>query len=550
MKKLITLLGIACILGQTVSSSVYSVYAESFLEETDSQSAQEQETVNTEEATALSEDTVESEELSEKEETEPSTSTQGSEGNESDSRSENDKKNDSTEKTSENNVENILENESVLQSFSAPPTGGPGPGHVLGALRLWDSNGRSFEPTAQAWQSPWLTPSSSSLVYRIGESWDPFNPFKTALLIAGASGVVLNDRRRHIGSLVGLDKAVDPLGWRWAEHRHPLHYRITEFADDDIVNTSTGNSRARFTVRITDENAPHGWIDLYGYVQVRWPDGNNNAIYMGATQGSGGVFLYNPQTRSIEFKRHARNTGTMSSNAAETFYTFSVRRPGSTQSSIENINPIFSFTANGRDTVDGLRSRYNSAAKPTFAYGDVVEVFHTRPTSVGMLSSGIVINQGSVAASDNNRGYLELTSSGYRQLTFNRARPRQVTISTNTTNAQLDASIANSLDMSGATGSQIERFVTYPDRSRIGISNGVIRVRQQLSTGGFVYRDYQVPFDIQGGVFQADIHHQNLLVGQTFDINRSITNVRYNGTVLNSSQYTLGFQLGTVLDVA
>ena len=543
-------------LSQAISPSIYMVYAESFLEDESPQPASELE--ETEETTSLPEDTVASENISEKEDKNDSPSVFQSEENSGNSESKSEESAGSTEQTSEANIKDILENESILQSFSAPPSGGPGPNDTVhtgggvmmaapGRLRLWDGAGNSPSPSAQAWRSSW-TDNSIRLIYLIGEPWDPFMPFGRALSFSGAPAEIVNNRNRHIGYLVGIDKWVLTIGYEWMEHTFPLHYRITEFPDDDIVNTSSGNSRARFTVRITDEVAPHGWIDLYGYVQVQWPSGNNSAIYMGATQGSGGVFLYNPQTQQIEFKRHERNSSTMSSNAG-TFYTFSVRRPGTAQT-IENINPIFSFTANGADTVDALRTRYNSASKPAFAYGDVVEVFHAQPNRVGTLSSGNVQGLGSVADSrDGNRGYLELTSSGYRQLTFNRATPRQTTISTNTTNAQLDASLANYLDMSRAAGAQIERFIAYPDRSRAGTSTGVIRVRQQLSTGNFVYRDYQVPFNVQDGI-QADITHQNLFVGETFDINKSVSNVRYRGTTLNSNQYTLEFQLGTVLDVA
>ncbi|EMF0203211.1 WxL domain-containing protein [Enterococcus hirae] len=550
MKKLITFLGIVCMLSQAISPSLYMVYAESFLEEENPQPASELE--GAENTVSSSENTVASENIPEKEDENNPTSVSENEETTDGSESTSSEKNDSTEENSGNNIKHILENESILQNFSAPPSGGPGPYDTVGGLpapgrlRLWHGAGNSPAPNSSAWRSPWT---NSNLVYRIGDSWDPFGPFINALNFSGAATEILNNRSRHIGHLVGVDKWVYTSGYEWMEHTFPLHYRITEFPDDDIVNTSSGNSRARFTVRITDEVAPHGWIDLYGYVQVQWGNGNNNAIYMGATQGSGGVFLYNPQTRLIEFKRHERNTNSMSSNAAETFYTFSVRRPGAAQT-IESINPILSFTANGRDTVDTLRTKYSSVSKPVFAYGDVVEVFHAQPNRVGTLSSGNVQGLGSVADSrDGNKGYLELTNSGYRQLTFNRATPRQATISTNTTNAQLDASLANYLDMSRATGSQIERFVTYPDRSRTGTSNGVIRVRQQLSTGNFVYKDYQVPFNVQDGI-QADITHQNLLVGETFDINKSISNVRYRGTTLNSNQYTLDFQLGTVLDVA
>ncbi|WP_368024471.1 putative mucin/carbohydrate-binding domain-containing protein [Enterococcus sp. C57] len=546
MKKLITFLGIVCMLSQAISPSIYMVYAESFLEDESPQPVSELE--ETEDTTSLPEDTVASENISEKEDKDDSPSVSESEENADDSESKSDEEAGSAEKTSETDIKNVLENESILQSFSAPPTGGPGPGagNSQGALRLRDSAGNaSVLPTAQAWRSTWLN--AINATHFIGDTWDgdSFQPFRHAMLISGASDEILNDRSRHMGFLVRLEKRELLF---WPEYTAPLHYQIIEFPDDDIANASTGNSGARFTVRITDEVAPHGWIDLYGYVRVLWSNGNNNAIYMGATQGSGGVFLYNPQTRQIEFKRHERNSSTMSSNAGM-FYTFSVRRPGVAQT-IENINPIFSFTANGGDTVDTLRTKYNSASKPALAYGDVVEVFHTQPNRVGTLSSGNVQGFGSVADSrDGNRGYLELTNSGYRQLTFNRATPRQATISTNTTNAQLDASLANYLDMSRAAGSQIERFVTYPDRSRTGTSNGVIRVRQQLSTGNFVYKDYQVPFNVQDGI-QADITHQNLLVGETFDINKSISNVRYRGTTLNSNQYTLDFQLGTVLDVA
>ncbi|EPH95109.1 hypothetical protein D920_02700 [Enterococcus faecalis 13-SD-W-01] len=41
---------------------------------------------------------------------------------------------------------------------------------------------------------------------------------------------------------------------------------------------------------------------------------------------------------------------------------------------------------------------------------------------------------------------------------------------------------------------------------------------KQLSTGNFIYRDYQVPFNVQDGIL-ADITHQNLFVGEKFDIN-------------------------------
>lgn len=147
MKKLITFLGIVCMLSQAISPSIYMVYAESFLEDESPQPVSELE--ETEDTTSLPEDTVASENISEKEDKDDSPSVSESEENADDSESKSDEEAGSAEKTSETDIKNVLENESILQSFSAPPTGGPGPGvgSSQGALRLRDSAGNGFSFT-------------------------------------------------------------------------------------------------------------------------------------------------------------------------------------------------------------------------------------------------------------------------------------------------------------------------------------------------------------------------------------------------------------------
>jgi len=120
MKKLITFLGIVCMLSQAISPSLYMVYAESFLEEENPQPASELE--GAENTVSSSENTVASENIPEKEDENNPTSVSENEETTDGSESTSSEKNDSTEENSGNNIKHILENESLAWGGKFPCT--------------------------------------------------------------------------------------------------------------------------------------------------------------------------------------------------------------------------------------------------------------------------------------------------------------------------------------------------------------------------------------------------------------------------------------------
>ncbi|MFV0559379.1 MAG: hypothetical protein ACK5NA_01495, partial [Enterococcus sp.] len=95
-----------------------------------------------------------------------------------------------------------------------------------------------------------------------------------------------------------------------------------------------------------------------------------------------------------------------------------------------------------------------------------------------------------------NSVYYEVTASGYQPLHFNQLVPTTKSLKFGMTNEQLDQEIANYLDFGELTSLKVEKFIDYPDTSKLEDTTGKVQVSETLSTGKKVYYEYTIPFTV------------------------------------------------------
>lgn len=202
-----------------------------------------------------------------------------------------------------------------------------------------------------------------------------------------------------------------------------------------------------------------------------------------------------------------------------------------------------SVTARGVDQRDAALTRWTNRE---VAYGDVVRSW-VADASKNVLrtptSNEFIHHDGEV--------YYEITPSGYRPLNINRVVTTEQEIDTNITTDELRQRVAEFIDVSRFPNIQVVDFVSLPDTSQLGSSEGVITVSETLESGSNVSYDYTVPFNVTEPL---NVHAENIPVllgssiGDVMNMDLSAyLEVTLDGQVLSADQYEVTF-VNQILD--
>ncbi|HHD1574548.1 TPA: hypothetical protein ACN1M8_002233 [Enterococcus faecium] len=215
-------------------------------------------------------------------------------------------------------------------------------------------------------------------------------------------------------------------------------------------------------------------------------------------------------------------------------YSMDIYRIKNTKEKLSNENNIFSFEALGNRRNTTINDQFN-ANTPIIENGDILEVYHINEQRMIQGAGNTILPM------RNNRAYLELSNNSYHLLQINQATVSTGIINTETTDDELNENIKDYLNLDSVPNVELVGFITYPDRSIVGNSNGIIRVQESLTNGKFIQYDYTVPFEVKTA-FDFEIIPQKLTLAQDMsavNLYDTIRNVTYNGQVLNTSEYEI-----------
>ncbi|WP_430596526.1 hypothetical protein [Enterococcus sp. DIV0175] len=231
--------------------------------------------------------------------------------------------------------------------------------------------------------------------------------------------------------------------------------------------------------------------------------------------------------------------------------------------------PYHSITLlRGSGKIDQLSSTYYKETKGTNTAKEVVENFGTNGQQHVQLGDVVKIwhkeqkrnfytkDEKEIAYSTKNEDstYFAITADGFVPYRLNQLKPKETTITTKTTNAELDKQAGDLIDFLGMNGNglKVSKITEYPDRSKAGTAKGKVLVEETIDGHTYTY-EYEVPFKVTDDrQIWADVVEQTVELGtqadELTDASKMVTNVRLDdGTVLNSSDYTT--QVMSVPDV-
>jgi uncharacterized protein YggL (DUF469 family) len=218
---------------------------------------------------------------------------------------------------------------------------------------------------------------------------------------------------------------------------------------------------------------------------------------------SAGVYNWHPSLGIITARRGtASTTGTVNSNVSEIYFGFNLHSMEQEQRTIVGDDTrAYSYDVRGNQTIASAVSGFGGGdGFIDAAIGDVVEIYGRNPARLRQyVRPALWHDEHELISSLNNRAYFELTDTGYHLLNFDRAIPVPSTIQIGKTTDALDEMVESYLDLSAASNVSIVGFESYPNTTQTGLSTGVIRVEERLSTGQYVMRDYEVEFTVEAG---------------------------------------------------
>ncbi|EPI05590.1 hypothetical protein D920_00076 [Enterococcus faecalis 13-SD-W-01] len=311
-----------------------------------------------------------------------------------------------------------------------------------------------------------------------------------------------------------------------------------EITISEMVNTNTvGEKKGSFTIRHNEK----GFSRTFEVpIHVLW----GNSIFLGGNAfGSIGTYTYFPENNKISV-----TWGTSVNGASQIhpptgenlYYSVSLFNPTQDNQVISEIDPYFNFTGLGNQNPNIFHTIPNNQTIDVLE-GDIMEIYH-RESLIAPRTLRLYENeQERNLAKIKETTYVELTNDGYRELYFNRIPIAKRVIVAARTNQDLDLSINDYIDLNQTPNVEIVGFISYPDRSQLGITTGTIRVQEKLSTGRYIQKDYEIPFEVTSS-FEFEVHSQNIYLSQNedaLDLTKIVSDVKYDGKILSESEYVI-----------
>ncbi|TPR55075.1 leucine-rich repeat domain-containing protein [Enterococcus sp. OL5] len=230
-------------------------------------------------------------------------------------------------------------------------------------------------------------------------------------------------------------------------------------------------------------------------LEVKW---GSTLLTRGLGNWTSGAFTYHPDQNIVTARLGLDDgDGMVNPHFERVYYSFSFHHLENERELLSSNNRYYSHEVNGTEgRFEAINKFGESTGEVKTSVGDVIAVYHAEAdTRLGLFSDEVESN----VSTHENTAYFELTSSGYKLLTFERAVPVPATIQAGMTTIELDGNVSKYLDLSATENVSIVGFMEYPDTTNTGQSSGIIRVEEELSTGQFVVYDYEVPFSVETG---------------------------------------------------
>jgi hypothetical protein len=330
----------------------------------------------------------------------------------------------------------------------------------------------------------------------------------------------------------------------------PNQYEVT-FVNQTLDTMGVGVPDQRPTIRVrsvaggvTGNVTP---VELMLPIVVEWGD----SVVFG---GDGELTRQTVAAFTLHHGTHPRITAAMGNTGgtafihrdfADTYYDFSWfsmtnwadNRLLFDPTGSHNVPPEQSVTARGLEFRNVLFDRWTNRE---VAYGDVVRAWVADPAKnvLRRPASNSFLHHG-------NEVYYEVTPSGYRPLNLNRVVPTERQINRGITVAELQRRVSEFINVSNLPNVRAVEFVSFPDASQAGRSEGIIRVAETLESGKTVSYNYRVPFNVTLA-FNVQVEEIPVPLGTTIadvmnmDLS-SYLEVTLDGQVLSPNQYEVTF---------
>ncbi|MBO0482460.1 hypothetical protein [Candidatus Enterococcus courvalinii] len=207
---------------------------------------------------------------------------------------------------------------------------------------------------------------------------------------------------------------------------------------------------------------------------------------------------------------------------------------------IDQLNSTYYKEFNGEVTTNEVVNSFS--AQQEVQIGDVVKIWHKEQHRNTFSHNGSY----NIKYADEGEGetYFAVTDGGFVPYRLNKLEPKEMTISTTTSNSELDQKKGDMIDFKGMSGNglKVSKITEYPDRSNMGTSKGKVLVEETISNVTHTY-EYEVSFKVTDDrQIWADPVEQTIELGTwtgELAVDKMVTNVRLDdGTVLDSSEYT------------
>lgn len=256
-------------------------------------------------------------------------------------------------------------------------------------------------------------------------------------------------------------------------------------------NTSTVGTEKNVKVRI-DHN--QDYIELTVPVEVQW---GNTILTRGLGNWVTGAYTYHPETKQVTSRLGLSEGDGPIHSHFDRYYSLDFYHLSKDQEILNKENLYYSYVVNGTDSRYQVIEKFGNNGALNVSVGDVLKVYHAEPGNRLVQFQDEI--ESPIPTNTNKEVYLELTDTGYKLLTFDRAVPVERTIKVGMTPKELEKTVTQSLDLSATKDVSVLGFTKYPDTSVKGTSSGTIRVEETLSTGKKVQYDYDVSFVVEAG---------------------------------------------------
>lgn len=297
-------------------------------------------------------------------------------------------------------------------------------------------------------------------------------------------------------------------------------------------------------VRANDYN---GQKSDYATYSVNY--GNSIVFESGDSNKKSGAYTLHTENQSSSYKL----TGSLANGSGrdlihedykkKDYYSIEVFRPSKGTLLINEETPLItSITAKGNDSKESVLNQWRDLSVYD---GDLVRVWCANPKANNLYTS----NRDSTKIENfaNEDGYVvyQVTKNGYVPILSTPLEVVEQTISTSTNDDELDKNILKSF-VDIPEDVEIVGFTEYPNREKVGRSEGKVMVREQseYTDDKVVEQIYNVPFNVEKQSLKVEIEPIYVPLGtktELIDAKKWVTSVNYEGEELDEDDYIVEF---------